>query len=116
MQIELDVFSGRPNPRWEMSGTQAEFLRRLRSLKVSPAGASTGDGLGYRGFVVRPNGGPVDGFDEVRLYKGSAVVRQGDRSETFSDPERSLERWLLDLARGHVDEEVLEYIRSEMGR
>ena len=85
-------------------------------MKVSPAGASTSDGLGYRGFVVRPNGGSIDGIDEVRLYKGSVVVRWENRSETFSDPERSLERWLLDSARGHVDEPVLEYIRSEMGR
>jgi hypothetical protein len=114
MQIELDAFSGRPNPRWELTRAQeTEFQKRLHALKKSRASAVVGDGLGYRGFVVRPNGQPVNGYDQVRLYRGTVVVRRGDHSETYSDPERGLERWLLDSARGHVDESALRRIRSD---
>jgi hypothetical protein len=117
VQIELDAFSGRPNPRWDLSKEDgAEFQKRLHALKKSKAGAVVGDGLGYRGFVVRPDGGPVDGYDEVRLFRGTVVVRRGDQSETLSDPGRGLERWLADSARGHVDEPVLNYVLGEVAR
>jgi hypothetical protein len=117
LEIELDAFSGRPNPRWELTGTQAaEFLARLRALRPTQEGQFGGEGLGYRGFVVRAKGEQVDGFDEVRLYRGTVLARHGDRTETFSDPDRILERWLLDSARGHVSETVLRNIQSEIGR
>ena len=110
MQIELDAFSGRPNPRWTLNEAQgAEFLARLRALQ-SAAANSPGDGLGYRGLIVRPDGA------EIRLYRGTVTVQQSDRIETFSDPDRGLERWLFDSARGHVPDELLGYISSEMGR
>jgi hypothetical protein len=116
VQVELDAFSGRPNPRWDLSREQGtEFQKRLHALK-SQGGASVGDGLGYRGFVVRPNGGPGDGYDEVRLYRGVVVIHRGEHLETLSDPGRGLEQWLADSARGHVDERVLHYILSEIAR
>jgi hypothetical protein len=116
--VELDAFSGRPNPRWELTETQqaAEFRTLLRALRPARGGAWTSEGLGYRGFIVRGNGGPVDGYDEIRLYRGTVHARTGDHTESFSDPDRVLERWLLRSARGHVAESVLQYIQSEVGR
>jgi hypothetical protein len=117
LQIELDAFSGRPNPRWELTGTQAaEFLTLLRALRPAHGSHSMADGLGYRGFIVSANDGPVGGYDDIRLYRGTVLARRGGRTETFSDPERVLERWLLGSARGHVAESVLQYIQSEIGR
>jgi len=117
LQIELDAFSGRPNPRWELTGAQAaEFLTLLRALPPAQGRHLTAEGLGYRGFVVSANDGQVNGYDDIRVYRGTVLSRRGDRAETFSDPERILERWLLRSARGHVDEPVLQYIQSEIGR
>jgi hypothetical protein len=117
LEIELDAFSGRPNPCWELNGTQeAEFLARLRGLRPTQGSHFEGEGLGYRGFIVRAKGEPVDGFDEVRLCRGTVLARHGDRTETFSDPKRILEGWLLDSARGHVSQAVLLYIQNEIGR
>jgi hypothetical protein len=49
LQIELDAFSGLPNPRWELSEAQAaEFLTQLRALRPAQDRAGTNDGLGYR--------------------------------------------------------------------
>jgi hypothetical protein len=116
LQVELDAFSGRPNPRWDLKDDQAaEFLKLLRGL--SPAeSAIQPPGLGYRGFIVRSTGEPVGAYDEVRIFRGTVVARRGARVETFGDPERVLEGMLLDTAREHVDEPVLQYIRSEIGR
>jgi hypothetical protein len=116
LQIELDAFSGRPNPRWELTQAQAaEFLKLLRALQPAQMSHSMGDGLGYRGFIVSANGGPVDGYGEIRVYRGTVLVRRGDRTEALSDPQQILERWLLRSARGHVAEAVLQYIQSEIG-
>jgi hypothetical protein len=117
MEVELDAFSGRPNPRWELTDTQAaEFLARLRALRSTKDSNFGNEGLGYRGFIVRMRREPVDGFDQVRLYRGTVLVRHGDRAETLSDPGRILERWLLDSARGHVPESALLYVQSEIAR
>jgi hypothetical protein len=117
LQIELDAFSGRPNPRWELTGTEAaEFLTFLRALRPAQGSQPIADGLGYRGFIVSANDGPVDGYDDIRLCRGIVLARRGDRTETFSDPDRVLERWLLGSARGHVDDSVLQYIQSEITR
>jgi hypothetical protein len=118
LKIELDAFSGRPNPVWELGEQQtAEFLTRLRSLAAKQGSYSLNEGLGYRGFIVAAQNGRLDGYDGVRVYGGTVLARRGDRTEMLSDPGRALERWLLESARGHVDEPVLlQYVESEIRR
>ena len=117
MEVELDAFSGRPNPRWELTGTRAaEFLARLHALHPTRVDRSGSEGLGYRGVVVRTTAEAANDFGEVRLYRGTVFVRHRDRVETYSDPQSTLERWLLDSARGHVPQSVLSYIQSELER
>jgi hypothetical protein len=55
MHITLDIFSGRPNPRWELSQEQSsEFLKKISTLETKENfEADSGKyGLGYRGFLV----------------------------------------------------------------
>ena len=56
--VELDVFSGRPNPRWQLSPREIrELVDRVtadRSILL-PRNANTG-GLGYRGFIIEHSG------------------------------------------------------------
>ena len=57
-EVELDIFSGRPNPRWNLTATEeAELVERLldRSVPIGPMSISDGK-LGYRGFLVRASG------------------------------------------------------------
>ncbi|MBU8896743.1 hypothetical protein DRW03_16675 [Corallococcus sp. H22C18031201] len=52
--VELDIFSGRPNPRWTLSRKEANALaERVRAdpSLLLPMDADTG-GLGYRGFIL----------------------------------------------------------------
>src|SRR5437762_3330938 len=80
MQVELDAFSGRPNPEWQLTDQQsAEFLLRLRSLKPRGGPSISFDVLGYRGFVVRARDEAASGFEQVRVFKGqvAAVRRAG---------------------------------------
>lgn len=117
LEVELDAFSGRPNPRWELTPAQAtEFLDRIRKLRPIHDHPMQGEGLGYRGFVVRPEGEPVGGFDQLKVYHGTVLMRFGGRAEVFDDSDRGLERWMLDTGRGQVPESVLTYVQSEIER
>jgi hypothetical protein len=117
LRVELDAFSGRPNPSWQLGPTEAtEFLARLRALPSVSGRLPSNDGLGYRGFVVTADGASLDGYDEVRLFRGVATARRGDGEDLFADPDRALESWLLDTAPAQLGPEVRRYIRSEIVR
>lgn len=87
--VELDLFSGRPNPRVVLSGEEAkELLRRLEALPRAPlAEFPDRPGLGYRGIRLR--GGSI----APAVIYGGLVRQQGAGART--DPGRTLERWLL---------------------
>ena len=87
MDVELDIFSGRPNPAWPLDEAAAgELRRRLAALSPSPAGAPEPPGLGYRGFVCTGSG------EAWRAFKGS-VTHGG---AVLADPGMTIERYLLD--------------------
>ena len=45
MRVELDVYSGRPNPRWELTDQQAaELLTRLEAAQPVPGDSASFDG------------------------------------------------------------------------
>lgn len=85
--VELDVFSGRPNPRWELDEQSSQQLGRLQGRLTSTRQAPPEPpGLGYRGFVYS------DGSGQVRVYRGYVrTVR-----EVLGDPTFSVENFLLD--------------------
>lgn len=89
MFVELDAFSGRPNPRWTLTETEAAELRRLiTGLAPAPGGGSfSPPGLGYRGFRLEG----ADG-ETYRAYRG--LVQSAVR--LLADPDRRVERFLLE--------------------
>ncbi|HJU72626.1 MAG TPA: hypothetical protein VJ717_02695 [Gemmatimonadaceae bacterium] len=83
--VELDVFSGRPNPRWELDGAASQRLRQLQGDLTSGGPALEPAGLGYRGFVYG------DGRGQVRAYRGYVTTPRG----VLADPSHSIEQFLL---------------------
>jgi hypothetical protein len=75
--VELDVFSGRPNPTWSLSVEQAEeLLEAFQNLpptdKLSPE-----TGLGYRGFILS-NPDRIGGLSpHIRIYGGIVTMTDG---------------------------------------
>jgi hypothetical protein len=86
--VELDIFSGRPNPRWELDAHDRDALQRLHA-GLSPAGAAAPEppGLGYRGFSYAEAAGPCRAFQGYVRCPGGVLA----------DPSFSVERFLLDL-------------------
>ena len=56
LRVTIDIFSGRPNPSFELEGAEAsEAIRRLKPaarLRKQDAGLPPEPTLGYRGLVV----------------------------------------------------------------
>jgi hypothetical protein len=87
MLVELDIFSGRPNPEWQLDEAAAgEVRRRLAALSPSPARAASPPGLGYRGFLCTESG------VTWRVFKGMLIRR----NEVLADPGMTIERFLLE--------------------
>jgi hypothetical protein len=116
IDITLNVFSGRENPRWTLGDDQErEFMRRLEQINtptLSKASGVTGR-LGYRGFIVsRSSLSPRGG---IRLLVHEGIVDSGQTEENRVAPNRDLEQWLLSTAGGVVPTPLRNYLTTELG-
>lgn len=115
LTVELDVFSGRPNPTWQLSGAEAAGLRRqLTALTPHPMAPdrvpSPSGRLGYRGFVVFDPSRTLAGADRLEVGEGFVRAVDGATGRTlavFADADHSAERWLTAAAHGRVDPGLL---------
>jgi hypothetical protein len=79
MEVELDAFSGRPNPKWTLSPEKAsEFLTKIKSLPVAGDAPHIPD-LGFRGFILKSG----DGL--MRVYGGRVVIETPGASRIYRD-------------------------------
>lgn len=87
MRVELDVFSGRPNPRWRLDARSSRELRQLEDrLTASTSAPADPPALGYRGFSY------ADAAGRRRAYHGYVRTPRA----VMADPLFSIERFLLD--------------------
>src|SRR5688500_12967848 len=91
-EVELDIFSGRPNPRWTLEpAEEAELIQRLLDRSVPTAPVTISDGkLGYRGFVVRATGATAGTLASHGLPTAFRV-----RDGLGASIDAQAERWLL---------------------
>jgi hypothetical protein len=111
VKVELDIFSGNPNPTWVLSDADGVlFLKRLAMLpKASAKELSTN--LGYRGFIVEVTNGTEKSL--VRIQNGTFQLSQGDTNVYYSDPNRDLERWLLNSGKSFLKKDLFNIIEIE---
>jgi hypothetical protein len=115
-EVMLDVFSGRPNPTWNLTGRFGEELaKRLRHLpSAGKQKAPSPPDLGYRGLRVTQKGQSREDIWQGPYEVYGGFVRHGDL--IFVDEGRSLERWLLTEGGPNVERELRNEILREMGR
>ena len=101
--VTLDVYSGRPNPSWELEGNMlSEVTARVRDLAGGSGAAAPRTVLGYRGFRIENLGS--DHPDAIVVGRGVATIIRGKDTEHRIDSV-GLERLLLEDAarRGHSE-------------
>ena len=105
--VELDIFSGRPNPTWTLTDAQtASLLEMVDGLAQTESDARSGN-LGYRGMIVRLRGAKVR---EIVVHAGVAAVNGG----RYADADRHVERWLLETGRPFLDASIYDIVEAEM--
>ena len=79
--IELDAFSGQPNPTWQMTAAEArDIAARLRDLPAVEERLPETT-LGYRGFTIRNEDG-----SRIYVTRGLVAVMVGnDAADVFRD-------------------------------
>jgi hypothetical protein len=140
MRVTLDVFSGRPNPTWRLTPREArELIDRAAAGGASPP-ADPAPVLGFRGFAALPDpedqvaraGLPLR-FDVARLPAAAAPAPFAAARERAafaagaldpaafapgpaapSAPEADTADWLLETARGTVEDHVLDLVRASV--
>jgi hypothetical protein len=103
MRVQIDMFSGRPNPSWEITAQEADQVRAaFRQLPERSASARS-ERLGYRGLIVHGDGVRDLGLTRI-LIGGGVVIAEGFQGVRYlSDADRSLERQLFQTGRTRLD-------------
>jgi len=110
VEVILDIYSGRENPKWTLDGPAIVELGQLlgsiwakktEQLPQPPA-------LGYRGFHLRSFQEPMP--SHITVFQGTVLTESGN----FQDSGRKIERWLTGHARSFVDADTYKYLESLM--
>ncbi len=107
--VTLHVFSGRPDPAWELTDDQAKELadrlgRISKTTLLKPPGIV--GGLGYRGFTIS-SVREKDFEPEMYIHAGVIDLARFDVNLSTDDPD--LEQWLLSTAGQSVESSVEQY-------
>jgi hypothetical protein len=94
MELELDAFSGRQNPKWMLSEERAAGISsQIGSLSVAADQPRLPD-LGFRGFVLR------SGEESIRVFGGRVIIDKPGTTIIFRDT-KGIQQELENEARGH---------------
>lgn len=94
VEVSIDVFSGRPNPTFDLGGSELALLEeKLRNLQPGNE-QPTQPGLGYRGFLI-PQSARV-----VQIGNGSIVEQASGRVRVYRDS-HDAEAYLKAVAETH---------------
>ena len=105
--MTLGIYSGRPDPTWTLTGSEAAAVERAIEALPETAGTPPEGGLGYHGFTVTSLG------RTFTAYLGTVWAGGGGPGVLRSDPGRTVERLLLELGRTHLaPAEIAEVERS----
>ena len=88
------VYSGRPDPTWEVDdAAAARLVRQWEALPVTNEQQPPAPPLGYRGCFLRDAAN-----HEWRAFRGVAVTDRNGRRDARRDADRAFERALLATA------------------
>jgi hypothetical protein len=112
VEVELDIFSGMPNPTWVLTSAEADsFGEQLAALPRASATELSGN-LGYRGFIVQVTQGADTQL--IRIQTGKVHISNGATNVYASDKDRKLERWLVNTGKPHLKSELFQIVEREM--
>jgi hypothetical protein len=114
VEVELDIFSGMPNPTWVLTGAEAaSFLQKLAELPPASPTKLSGN-LGYRGLIVQVTQGADTQL--IHIQNGTVHIAKGAIDFYTRDDNRKMERWLVNTGKAHLKNELLQVVEREFQR
>jgi hypothetical protein len=111
-EVELDIFSGMPNPTWVLSDAEADAFAKALSALPHTSGRDLSGSLGYRGMIIECT---LEGDTQtIHIQAGTVQITAGATKSYLRDGNRTLEAWLRDTGRSHLDEDLLALIGREL--
>ena len=112
VEVEVDVFSGMPNPEWNLSDADAALFQQKIAALPEASPAQLANNLGYRGIIVRVK----TEMTQTRILIQNGIVQstQDDATVYCSDPGRDLERWLLNTGRPFIEDNIFMLVKNEL--
>lgn len=108
IEATLDIFSGRPTPKWMLSREQVEALR-AKLGKFPAAEPKEPPGLGYRGVIIT-NLSKAPEFPERILAYNSVLSITG--ITIYQEDVNNAEGWMLEQAYKQGYGEVIQQFRQ----
>ncbi|MBP1705754.1 MAG: hypothetical protein H6Q36_1493 [Chloroflexi bacterium] len=112
--VTLGIYSGRPDPSWELDPAQSAALVRLLASLPAVTGVPPEGGLGYRGFgLVIDAGGQA--VERLVAYRGAVAAQGTGARQVRTDPTRSVERLLLETGRSWLTPAEITAVEADLG-
>jgi hypothetical protein len=116
MTVEVDLYSGRENPRYTLGPrTVQELARRLEVLPAVSGAVSAREGLGYRGLHLIAVASETPAAD-IRVSNGVVILRdeRSGAERRLGDPRRELERWLIDVGADELGPDLMAVLTADL--
>lgn len=99
VNVRLLIFSGRPDPEWNLAEEAVQPLaERVRvTLSGERVGQAPAGGLGYRGFLVHSPTKLYELPEEFTVFRGVLMVSGNSQAQSWRDTGQ-VEGFLLDDA------------------
>jgi hypothetical protein len=114
VSVSLGLYSGRPDPSWTLTESQAIELDRLLGALPAATGIPPEGGLGYHGFaiaVTRPGQA-----DEYLIAFRGAVASPGTGLRVHRvDAGRAVERFLLETGQPSLSAAEINQVEMDLG-
>jgi hypothetical protein len=112
MDVDVDLFSGRSNPRWTLGREEAIALAdRLRDLPLR-GHKTEPPGLGYCGFVVHNDALEFGLPRRLRIYQGVTDLTSAGEGVQYDD-KQGVEMFLSVQARERGYGKLLDQFRPD---
>ena len=115
MRADLDLYSGRPNPTWDLTPDEVTQLQAQLDRLTEISEGEVRQDLGYRGIIVTATQGGSSALSKVVVSNRIVIVEQGGRTRKLADNDRALERWLFQTSKGRIDAAVYDMVAKELG-
>jgi len=109
-QVVLDVYSGMPNPTWDLSSAQIDSFLKMAQTFQKVKKSNFFDGLGYRGIYVVMS--ETNSKETIYRIQGKQIAKEVDPQtvEFFTDSSGKTEKWLLSLGKELIDPDLYKLL------